>query len=43
MTKKDAIISWLNWFKESIDKKIDIAESDVNDAEFNFKFSNFSK
>jgi predicted methyltransferase MtxX (methanogen marker protein 4) len=32
VTKNEAIISWLNWLKESIEKKIDIAESDINEA-----------
>ena len=33
MTKKETIISWLNWLKESIEKKIDIAQSDISEAE----------
>jgi len=33
MAEKEAIITWLDWLKKSIEQTIDIVESDVNDAE----------
>jgi len=33
MTEKEAIISWLNWLKNSIEHTIEIVESDINEAE----------
>jgi hypothetical protein len=33
MTEKEAILSWLDWLRNSIEQTIDVAESDVNDAE----------